>query len=83
MKFLKKQPVTDWYLNGVLCEILTEAEAPILCSNIKSVSFSHCEVPRCFVRSILRQLFNSTTLETINFEDVRLNVRNDAVGSVT
>ena len=34
-KISEQQPVTDWFLERVRCETLTEAEAPILFSNVQ------------------------------------------------
>ena len=67
------QRVTDWCLANVQCDTLTKAEAAILCKNVQSVKFLYCDVPRCFVRSILHQLFDSATLQCITFKHT--NVR--------
>ena len=72
-KISEQQQVTDWLLENVQCETLTEADAPMLCSNVQSVSLLDCKVPRCFVRCILRQLFDSATLLTIRFQNTNVH----------
>ena len=69
------QPVRDFKMFGVRGLDLTEAEAPVMSRETRSVNLTHCTLPPSFIRSILRQLFcssDSLSLMDLSFNEMDL-----------
>ena len=58
----KYQAVTDLSMRSVRSDDATEAAAPILSRNIRSLHIRACNLPSSFMRNILQQLHNCITL---------------------
>ena len=72
-KISKRQAVTDLFIGRMSCNDSTEAEVPILRKNVQSVSVFDSKVSASFVRSILRQLFDCSALQTIDLHFMDLH----------
>ena len=71
-KISKHQAVTDFRMQGVFCRDATEAEAPFLSRNIRSLCIKYCQLPSSFMRNILQQLQDCVTLMFLNLYHVDL-----------
>ena len=56
------EPVTDLWMFHVYCRDATEAEAPILSGNIRSLCIRACHLFTSFMRKLLQQLHDCVTL---------------------
>ena len=68
------QPVRDLCMWDVRCKDLTEAEAPVMSRETRSVYLYYCILPASFIRSILHQLFcsrDSLSNLQLHFMDLR------------
>ena len=67
------QAVTDLWMFKVYCSDATEAEAPILSRNIRSLFINSCKLSTSFMRNMLQQLHNCVTL--MNLELLAVDLR--------
>ena len=68
----KHQPVTELFMRRVTCHDGTEAEAPILSRNFRSLRISKCRLSSGFMRNILQQLHNCVTLTFLKLYEMDL-----------
>ena len=67
------QSVTDLWMEDVDCGDATEAEAPILSRNIRSLHIRFCELPSSFMRNVLQQLHDCITLTNLTLDHTDLS----------
>ena len=58
-KISEHQKVTDLYMMYVRCESSIEDELPLISAHALSLYITYCTLPMCYLRYIVRQLFQS------------------------
>ena len=71
-KISEQQTVTDFLMDGVKGEFLSEAEAPNLRRHIQSVSVTNSQLSAPFMRNILHQLLDCSALKTLDLQGTDL-----------